>query len=99
MYYFSKKGDVVVEIDGDAAYVRDVNGRYQVARLLVEEDEFVRRRPYLVPLSEDEIPTEEQIARWIDDGVCPAVIDGCEVEPDGRCPHGWPSWLVAMGVI
>lgn len=25
--------------------------------------------------------------------------EGCQVEPDGRCEHGCPSILVAMGVI
>lgn len=34
------------------------------------------------------------------DGVVPALCtDGCDVEPDGRCEHGHPSILVAMGVI
>jgi hypothetical protein len=27
---------------------------------------------------------------------CP---EGCEVEPDGECPHGHPSVLVAAGLI
>lgn len=36
----------------------------------------------------------------LDDSVVPACCeDGCEVEPDGRCPHGHPSILLAMGVI
>lgn len=25
--------------------------------------------------------------------------EGCEVEPDGKCPHGNPSILVAAGMI
>lgn len=26
--------------------------------------------------------------------------DGCIiVEPDGKCPHGYDSWLLAMGMI
>jgi hypothetical protein len=34
------------------------------------------------------------------DSVCPAMCkDGCEVEPDGRCEHGCPSLLLAMGMI
>ena len=28
--------------------------------------------------------------------MCP---EGCEVEPDGHCPHGGPSLLLAMGLI
>jgi hypothetical protein len=34
------------------------------------------------------------------DSVVPAVcIHGCEVEPDGACPHGMPSVLIALGVL
>ena len=34
------------------------------------------------------------------DSVVPACCDeGCEVEPDGRCEHGCPSILLALGVI
>jgi hypothetical protein len=30
----------------------------------------------------------------------PALCDeGCEVEPDGICPHGCPSILLAVGLI
>lgn len=34
------------------------------------------------------------------DSVMPACCsEGCQVEPDGRCEHGCPSILLAMGVI
>jgi hypothetical protein len=34
------------------------------------------------------------------DGVAPACCtEGCEVEPDGRCEHGCPSILLAVGMI
>lgn len=30
----------------------------------------------------------------------PALCDhGCEVEPDGKCPHGCPSILIAAGLM
>lgn len=33
-------------------------------------------------------------------GVCPAACsEGCEVEPDGECPHGAQSLLLAMRMI
>lgn len=36
----------------------------------------------------------------MDAGVVPACCDdGCEVEPDGNCPHGHESVLLAMGMI
>ncbi len=34
------------------------------------------------------------------DTVYPALCtEGCEVEPDGHCPHGAPSLLLALGII
>ena len=43
-------------------------------------------------------PSLEDIQRMIIDNVIPA-LDECSVEPDGQCPHGYPSWLVALGLI
>jgi hypothetical protein len=35
-----------------------------------------------------------------DDSVVPACCsEGCEVEPDGHCEHGFPSVLLALGMI
>jgi hypothetical protein len=34
------------------------------------------------------------------DGVYPALCsEGCEVEPDGRCPHGGRSLLLVAGLV
>ena len=27
------------------------------------------------------------------------ALDECAVEPDGTCPHGFPSWLRALGLM
>lgn len=27
------------------------------------------------------------------------TADGCEVEPDGKCPHGYSSPLLLLGII
>lgn len=27
------------------------------------------------------------------------ALDGCIVEDDGTCPHGYPSWLVYAGLM
>ena len=43
-------------------------------------------------------PTSGQLELWMFDGVCNAT-DGCQVEPDGFCPHGHVSWLLALGVV
>jgi hypothetical protein len=43
-------------------------------------------------------PPLEQLLVWQEEGGCEA-IDGCWVESDGRCEHGQPSWLLALGLI
>lgn len=43
-------------------------------------------------------PTTEQLQEWLTDVTCPAT-DGCVVEHDGKCPHGYPSWIMYLGLI
>lgn len=43
-------------------------------------------------------PTLEELERMEERGVARAT-DGCQVEPDGHCPHGKPSWLIVLGFI
>jgi hypothetical protein len=43
-------------------------------------------------------PRLATLKRWARDGVAQAT-DGCQVECDGHCPHGNPSWLLALGFI
>jgi hypothetical protein len=43
-------------------------------------------------------PTALQLEGWVIDSVCDAT-DGCQVEPDGHCPHGHPSWLLYLGLV
>jgi hypothetical protein len=44
--------------------------------------------------------TIEEICVLIGEENAPALCDeGCEVEPDGVCPHGCPSILRAAGMI
>lgn len=45
---------------------------------------------------------EEALAEFseLDDAIYPALCtDGCQLEPDGHCPHGAPSLLLALGLI
>lgn len=44
------------------------------------------------------VPSLAKLEKLAAECVVPAV-DGCKVEPDGYCEHGWPSALVAAGVI
>ena len=41
---------------------------------------------------------EEMMERSLSDDLVEA-LDGCFVEDDGICPHGWPSWLRYAGLI
>ena len=43
-------------------------------------------------------PDLETLETWMDEGVC-ETTDGCVVEPDGICIHGYPSWLLELGLI
>ena len=43
-------------------------------------------------------PSIATMERWMDKGIAKAT-DGCEVEPDGTCPHGKPSWLLVLHLI
>lgn len=43
-------------------------------------------------------PSLEELIDWESRGYCEAE-DGCRVEPDGTCEHGYQSWLVLLGYI
>lgn len=45
-----------------------------------------------------ETPDMDTIEWWLFDSVCEAT-DGCQVEPDGVCQHGHPSWLLKLGLM
>ena len=44
---------------------------------------------------------EEAISEYneFDDSYPAMCSEGCHVEPDGHCPHGAPSLLLALGMI
>jgi hypothetical protein len=52
--------------------------------------------PYNEPTTDE--PDVETIEEWFFGGYCLAT-DGCKVEPDGWCPHGYVSWMIQMGLI
>ena len=41
-------------------------------------------------------PSISSLEKMLSDGICKAT-DGCRVEPDGTCPHGYPSWIMELG--
>uniref|UniRef100_A0A6M3LE62 Uncharacterized protein n=1 Tax=viral metagenome TaxID=1070528 RepID=A0A6M3LE62_9ZZZZ len=44
------------------------------------------------------VPCMKKLEEWSSDCGCEA-IDGCWVEPDGECDHGYQSWLMELGYI
>ena len=43
-------------------------------------------------------PSMSTMGRWVSHCYARA-LDGCRVEPDGTCEHGFPSWLIHHGLI
>ena len=43
-------------------------------------------------------PSVKTMERWMVTGIAKAT-DGCKVEPDGKCSHGHPSWLLELNLI
>lgn len=56
----------------------------------------VKLKPLPEPTTDP--PTYDELISMIMDGLCIST-DGCKVEPDGTCPHGYPSWLIQLGLI
>lgn len=51
------------------------------------------------PAPVTDAPDMDAIFDWLLlDGDCEAT-DGCIIEPDGVCQHGYPSWLIQLGMI
>ncbi len=50
------------------------------------------------PEPTEDRPDMDELREMIMDSVVTAS-DGCEVEPDGICPDGHPSWLLRLGYI
>jgi hypothetical protein len=45
-------------------------------------------------------PDLATLMEWEAQGGCEAACpQQCWVEPDGRCEHGCPSWLLVLGLI
>ncbi len=71
----------------------------QVRRLKegVNLADYLARHPDAIKISAPPSPTTME--RWDNEGGYCKALDGCHVEPDGTCPHGLPSWMLALGYI
>lgn len=47
--------------------------------------------------SESQVVVEMMERSMCDEAV--DALDGCQVEDDGTCPHGYPSWLMYAEMI
>ena len=68
------------------------------ARILKDGASFEAYRERYPSAIKVKIPSVKTLERWSNDCRC-KTIDGCFVEPDGECSHGYPSWLLALGLI
>ena len=52
----------------------------------------------MVPTTEE--PDIDTLMSWMNSPTeANEATDGCIVEPDGICEHGYPSWLLELGLI
>lgn len=84
---------------------RDRVSSYRIGVISAEQrenlDERVKAEQKIEDRSAEATPTPpdlETLMQWESEGMCEAT-DGCVVEPDGRCEHGHPSWLLELGLI
>ena len=48
---------------------------------------------------ETEVPDIDILEEYASDSFCCETPDGCVVEADGTCEHGYHSWLLILGYI
>ena len=99
-YNHKKKRASEIRINGRAIEVRRF-GDWQIWRELDHEPnwaEVANIIPESCILLDGFIPEDKDIEEWLfGEELCESV-DGCTVEVDGTCPHGFPSWLIALGI-
>jgi hypothetical protein len=86
------RGGVVLQ-KGKKVEVFPIPGRDDACAVVCDGKEYkLRYSSVFRPIS------ERAIGEAICDGVCESVL-GCQVEPDGHDEKGFPSWLLALGMI
>jgi len=74
-------------------YTKERGLRYLKAGVTLED--YQAKYPNAIKVRK---PSDRTLEQWAHDCGCEA-IDGCWVEPDGECKHGYPSWLMALGYV
>ena len=108
---FLSRGGYINNVDAFNGGLKEVLIDYGAGTIKISVTEPVALAPVRSGKdSEDEIlaasaaafddASDSDLESWVFDSVVPtACPDGCEVEPDGRCCHGYPSALVFLGII
>ena len=56
-------------------------------------------RPSYWPEPEVDMPDPDTLEDMVKDRIDCEATDGCIVEPDGTCEHGFPSWFLYLDII
>jgi len=66
----------------------------------VNFEEYVKRHNEKeIQVKKVRIPSVKTIKKNYEEYGTVSTPDGCEVEADGVCEHGYPSWLKIVGMI
>lgn len=75
-----------------------LEGEEDDVELVEKEDNSWRENSKKWPRPTASEPTVEEFTDYVMNGGDTAT-DGCAVEPDGVCEHGYPSWMLYLGFI
>lgn len=53
--------------------------------------ERIQKNGLMITSKRTTMPSMRTMEKWVSDGIVPTP-DGCRVEPDGICEHGWRSF-------
>ena len=56
-------------------------------------------KDFLWPEPKVSEPSDTELELMLIDELPIEATDGCIVEMDGVCPHGYPSWMLYMGLV
>ncbi len=96
--FLSPEKDSLLGITEDKIYVAYMYDFRPYKKIKPGHYESVVKKLLNCGLEEVKVPTLEVLERAIMDGVC-ETPDGCLVEPDGECPHGYKSWALIFGYL
>ena len=94
---YSKSHDKLVYLDNRYIYIFSPgHGLFIPAYRLKASKKKIKQQLLDKGFIETTIP--DIFGEALEDGVF-TTPDDCLVEPDGTCPHGYPSWLIILGLI